>query len=223
LKSIGILGGTFDPIHFGHLRLAEEAADALHLGNVRFIPTGLPYHRGGMATAAEHRLAMTRLAIADNPRFLLDGREVRRDGPSYTVDTLVELRGEVGYAVPIVVLMGTDAFRNIATWHRYTELFSLAHIAILTRAGMPPDWLNTVDSELRRELKGRLVTQERVLHEGPAGCIISVPMTPLEISATDIRDRLHEGKSARYLLPAAVLDYIESRQLYTAPAGSTGG
>lgn len=214
MKSIGILGGTFDPIHFGHLRLAEEAADALHLGNIRFIPAGTPYHRDGAAAGAEHRVAMTRLAITDNPRFMLDDREVQRDGPSYTVDTLTELRGELGFAIPIVVLMGTDAFRNIVTWHRYAELFGLAHIAIVTRAGMAPDWLNTVDSELRRELKGRLVTQERVLHDGPAGCIISVDMTPLEISATDIRTRFRTGKSVRYLLPAPVLEYIELHQLY---------
>ena len=216
MKSIGILGGTFDPIHFGHLRLAEEAADALHLANVRFIPAGLPYHRDAPATAVEHRVAMTRLAIADNPRFMLDDREVLRDGPSYTVDSLIELRGELGFALPIVVLMGTDAFRNIATWHRYPELFSLAHVGILTRAGMPPDWLNTVESDLRRELKGRLVTQARILHDGPAGCIISVDMTPLAISGTDIRTMLRTGMSARYLLPAPVLEYIESHQLYTA-------
>jgi nicotinate-nucleotide adenylyltransferase len=216
LKPIGILGGTFDPIHFGHLRLAEEAVDGLNLDNVRFVPAGLPYHRNSNATSAEHRLAMTQLAIVDNPRFVLDAQEVQRDGPSYTVDTLIELRAQLGKALPIVVLMGTDAFSRIATWHRYGELFSLAHVAILTRAGMPPDWLNAVDSDLRKELKGRLITHERILHDGPAGCIISLPMTPLEISATDIRNRLRSGKSARYLLPAPVLDYIESCNLYTA-------
>ncbi|HVK53754.1 MAG TPA: nicotinate-nucleotide adenylyltransferase [Burkholderiales bacterium] len=215
MEPIGILGGTFDPIHFGHLRLAEEAADALNLETVRFIPAGLPYHRDSKATGAEHRLVMARLAIADNPRFMLDAREVQRDGPSYTVDTLLELRAELGAEIPIVVLMGTDAFSRIATWHRYRELFPLAHIAILTRAGMPADWLNAVDSDLRKELKGRLITHERVLHDGPGGCIISVPMTPLEISATNIRNRRRAGKSIRYLLPAPVLDYIESCSLYT--------
>jgi len=195
--------------------MAEEAVDALNLGNVHFIPAGKPYHRDSHATSAEHRLAMTKLAIADNPRFMLDPREVERDGPSYTIDTLTELHSELGFALPLVVLMGTDAFSKINTWHRYEELFSLAHIAILTRAGMRSDWLNAVDSELRRELKSRLVPDERPLHDGPAGSIISVPMVPLEISATEIRDQVRIGKSTRYLLPAAVLDYIESCNLYT--------
>lgn len=215
-QPIGILGGTFDPIHYAHLRLAEEAADELSLASVRFIPAGQPYHRNARATDADHRVAMARLALADNPRFVLDDREVRRDGPSYTVETLIELRAEVGATLPIVLLMGTDAFHNIAAWHRHAELFSLAHIAILTRAGTASDWLNAVDSDLRRELKARLVTHSSVLHEGPAGCIISLPMTPLEISATRIRALLHAGESARYLLPPPVLDYIEVQQLYAA-------
>jgi len=216
LKSIGILGGTFDPIHFGHLRLAEMATDALSLGHVRFIPAGQPYHRGNSVASAEHRVAMTALAIVDNPHFVLDTREVERDGPSYTVDTLTELRAELGFAQPIVVLLGTDAFSRITGWHRYQELFSLAHIAILTRAGMAPDWLNAVDAELRKELKARITTEERLLQETSAGGIISIPMTPLEISSTEIRNRLRAGKSVRYLLPAPVLDYIESHDLYTA-------
>lgn len=216
MKPIGILGGTFDPIHFGHLRLAEVATDALNLGHVQFIPAGQPYHRNNNVAKAEHRVSMTALAIADNPHFSLDTREVERDGPSYTVDTLTELRAELGFALPIIVLLGTDAFSRVTSWHRYQELFSLAHIAILTRAGMAPDWLNGVDSELRKELKTRLTTQENLLHDTSAGAIISIPMTPLEISSTDIRNRLRAGKSVRYLLPASVLDYIESHNLYTA-------
>lgn len=223
MNPIGILGGTFDPIHYAHLRLAEEAADQLDLASVRFIPAGQPYHRGSQSTDATHRLAMTRIALTDNPRFILDERDVGREAPSFTVETLNELRAELGKTVPLVMLMGTDAFRTIASWYHYKEIFSLAHIAILTRAGTAPDWLNAVEAELRAELRGRLVTHTNVLHEGPAGCIISLPMTPLEISATRIRALMRNGQSPRYLLPPQVLDYIESHRLYTATVAPQGG
>lgn len=214
LHAVGVLGGTFDPPHYGHLRLAEEAADGLELDKVHFIPAGQPYHRTTEASAPQHRLEMVRLATADNPRFVVDDREVRRLGPSYTVETLTELRAEWGGDVSLVLLMGTDAFRNIATWRRHEELFDLAHVAIVTRAGTRSDWLNAVEADLRRELKDRLVMQASTLHQNPAGRIISAPMTPLEISATAIRSLVVTGASARYLAPSAVLDYIESRRLY---------
>lgn len=214
MKAIGILGGTFDPVHFGHLRMAEETADALHLGHIKFVPAGLPYHRNNSALDANHRAAMVELAIEDNPRFSLDIREIKREGASYTVDTLRELRAELGFALPIIVIMGTDAFSKVHTWHRYEELFKLAHIAILTRAGMRPDWFNNVDSEVRKELRHRLVTDERLLHDASFGHIISIEMTPLAISSTDVRNRIRAGKSVRYLLPNVVLEYIENYNLY---------
>ncbi len=211
--AIGILGGTFDPIHYGHLRLAEEAADQLQLGAVRFIPAGQPYHRDGEAASGEHRLAMARLALAGNSRFVLDDLEVQRDGPAYTVDTLRQLRAQTG-AAPLVLLMGADAFRGIAAWHRWREIFSLAHIAIFTRAGMSFDGLDLIQGELRSVLDGRITSDKIALHHEAAGCVIALPMTPLEISATQIRDLLRRRQSARYLLPAAVLEYIQSRHLY---------
>ena len=125
--AIGILGGTFDPIHLGHLRLAEEVADALKLAQVRFIPAGTPPHRAMPRTDAVHRLAMVRLAIANNPRFALDDRETQRTGLSYTHDTLASLRAEVGDATPLVLIMGADAFVKLETWHRWREI-GRAHV-----------------------------------------------------------------------------------------------
>ena len=117
--ALGILGGTFDPIHFGHLRLAQEVADALSLSEVRFIPGGTPPHRAAPHSSAQHRVAMVRLAIEDNPLFVLDERETRRDGPSYTFDTLAALRAELGAAQPLVLIMGADAFTAFNRWHRW--------------------------------------------------------------------------------------------------------
>src|SRR5882672_1998270 len=120
---IGILGGTFDPVHFGHLRLAEELAQTLRLAEVRFVPSGTPPHRAQPRTGTAHRLAMVRLAAAGNPLFNVDEREVRRSGPAYTFDTLTELRAELGAATPLVLLVGADAFLDFAAWHRWHELF----------------------------------------------------------------------------------------------------
>ena len=214
MKAIGIIGGTFDPIHVGHLRMAEEAAEILHLGHVSFIPAGLPYHRQNSTTDAKHRAMMVELAIKENPRFSLDTREIKREGASYTIDTLREIREEVGFAIPVVLLVGTDTFSALHTWHQYQDIFELAHIAILTRAGMRADWFNSVDSEIRKQLRSRLVTDEYILHETSFGHIISIEMTPLAISSTDIRNRIRAGKSVRYLLPTQVLEYIEEHGLY---------
>ena len=122
---IGVLGGTFDPIHYGHLRLGEELGETLKLGEVRLVPSGTPPHRSAPQVAAEHRVAMVRLATAGNPRFRVDEREVRRAGPGYTFDTLTELRAEAGDSHPLVLLLGADAFLEFATWRRWHEIFNL--------------------------------------------------------------------------------------------------
>src|SRR3989304_2425835 len=134
---IGVLGGTFDPIHFGHLRLAQEVAEKLRLDHVRFVPSGTPPHRAAPDVAAAHRLGMVRLAIGDNRLFTVDDRETRRDGPGYTVDTLGELRREVGATRAICLLLGADAFLDLATWSRWHELFRLAPVGVAHRPGHP--------------------------------------------------------------------------------------
>ena len=211
---VGIIGGTFDPIHYGHLRLAEELGEALRLAEVRLVPTGTPPHRGAPQAAAEHRLAMVRLAAADNKRFTVDDREIRRAGPGYTHDTLAALRGELG-STPLVLLLGADAFLELATWHRWHELFGLAHIAIAHRPGFPVErWGERMPQPLAREYAARLMHQPLATHLQPAGGIVVVPFTALDISATTIRDRLRAGTSPRYLLPDSVIDYIQRHRLY---------
>jgi nicotinate-nucleotide adenylyltransferase len=212
---IGIIGGTFDPVHYGHLRLAEELGETLKLAEVRFVPSGTPPHRSAPQVAADHRLAMVRLAVAGNPRFAVDEREVRRAGPGYTFDTLAGLRAEAGESRPIVLLVGADAFLEFATWHRWHEIFGLAHVAVAHRPGYPVErWDERMPQPLAREYSARLMQQPLATHLQPAGGIVVVPFTALDISATAIRDLLRAGASPRYLLPASVLDYIQSNKLY---------
>ena len=213
---IGILGGTFDPIHYGHLRLAEELAGTLKLDQVRLVPSGTPPHRAAPGVAAEHRLAMTELAAAGNARFLVDGREVRRAGPGYTFDTLTELRAEAGSDRPLALLVGADAFLEFATWHRWHEIFGLAHIAVAHRPGYPLErWAERMPQPLAREYTARLMQQPLATHLSPAGGVVVVPFTALDISATAVRDMLRAGASPRYLLPDSVLQYIQTHRLYS--------
>ena len=212
---IGIFGGTFDPIHYGHLRLAEEAAERLKLGEVRFIPAGSPPHRTAPGAPAADRLAMAKLATAGNDRFAVDDREVRRAGPGYTVDTLTTLRADLGANRPLALLMGADAFLDLATWSRWEQLFALAHIVVAYRPGFPVDsWHTRMPVPLAREYGTRLAQQPLAVHLAPAGGVFVLPIAELDISATGIRDAVSRGMSARYLLPDSVVDYIEAKQLY---------
>ena len=210
--AIGVMGGTFDPIHFGHLRLAEEMAEALGLARVLFIPAGQPPHRGAPRTAAPHRLEMVRRAIAGNPLFSVDTREVESARPSYTVDTLAALRAELGFEQPLWLLLGADAFLGLPTWHEWRQLFELAHIAVAARPGVQLLQSDVMPEMLKNEVSQRQLTDGPV--SGPAGSVRLRQMTPLAISATAIRETLARHGSARYLLPDAVLDYIDEHQLY---------
>jgi nicotinate-nucleotide adenylyltransferase len=213
---IGVLGGTFDPIHYGHLRLAEELGETLRLQEVLVVPSGTPPHRAAPAADAGHRLAMARLAATDNARLKVDDRELRRKGPGYTVDTLAELRAEVGAARPLALLIGADAFLEFATWHRWHEIFSLAHVAVAHRPGSPVErWSALMPQPLAREYSTRLMQQPLATHLSPAGGIVVVPLTALDIATTEIRDVVQAGSPPRYLLPPAVLDYIREKRLYT--------
>ena len=209
-----MLGGTFDPIHFAHLRLAEECADGIGLGKVRFIPTGTPPHRAVPRVAAVHRMEMVRLGISGNPRFEADDREVRRQGVCYTFDTLIELRAELGQR-PLCLLMGSDAFSALTTWHRWEELFDLAHIVIAHRPGFSLQQLqSSLPGPLRKIYLQRLVASTGGLRRDPGGAVYVREITALDIAATQIRALLAGGDSARYLVPDAVLDYIERNRLY---------
>jgi len=214
-KAIGILGGTFDPIHFGHLRLAEEMLELANLRQIRFIPTGIPPHRNAPQVSAQHRSAMVRLAITDQPAFVLDEREVERTAPCYTVNTLRELRAELGAAQPLCLLMGGDAFLQLHTWHEWEQLFGLAHIVVGYRPGFTlEERIHSATAELQRHYQQRLCAAN-ALSQQPCGGITELAIPKLEISATDIRRRVAEGRTIRYLLPSAVADYIHQHQLYT--------
>ena len=215
-KPLGVFGGTFDPVHFGHLRLAEEAADGLDLAGVRWIPAGHPALRDSPRVPAAQRLEMVRLAIADNPRFALDAAEVETERPSYTVPTLERLRQTetCGAHRSLVLLVGADVFSGLMSWHRWQSLFDLAHIAIAHRPGFPvdPDSLPAVLGGVYRERYGE---NPSVLAESSAGRIVNFSMTQLDISATLIRTLLSKGHSARYLLPEKLLTHIQNHHFYT--------
>ena len=212
------MGGTFDPVHFGHLRLAQEAAEILGLARVRWVPAGQPWHRTQPRAPAEHRLEMVKLAIGRNALFELDDAEIRQKAPGYTVETLVRLRKLLGANRPLVLLLGTDAFRGLTSWERWQELFELAHVFVaqrpghsLTPGGMP--------AALASEWRRRAGTPD-ALRERPAGRIVAYGTTALDISASAIRAHFAQARSPRYLLPAAVLDYIEAHGLYTKENGA---
>jgi nicotinate-nucleotide adenylyltransferase len=213
--AIGVMGGTFDPIHLGHLRLAEEMAEALDLDQVRFIPAGQPPHRDMPRTSASHRLEMVRRAVAGNPRFTVDAREVEKPAPSYTVDTLTALRAELGPDRPLWLLLGADAFAGLPAWHRWSQLFALAHIVVATRPDADAARPDALAAALQQELSHRQVPAGSAT--GPAGAVVFQNMTALDISATRIRAILARQGSVRYLLPDAVLDYIHQHQLYPLP------
>lgn len=207
-RRIGILGGTFDPIHVGHLALARSARAALALDEVRFIPTGASWQKGSVVADAGQRLEMVRLAVADVAGFRADDRETRRSGPSYTVDTLTELRAELGPDPALVLLLGSDQLRNLPTWHRWRELVSLGHIACTQRERVSLQDLPPEIEELLRE-HGR-----QALADAASGSVVLFSMPPVPVSGTALRAQLARGERPAGLLPPAVLEYIESRKLY---------
>jgi nicotinate-nucleotide adenylyltransferase len=191
MPAIGVLGGSFDPVHNAHLTMARTALSSLALAKVVWVPSGTPPHRGAPVAPAAHRAAMVRLAIAGEPRFELDERELRKTSAAYTVETLEDLRKGLGVRADLVLLIGADQYEKLETWHRWGELFAFARIAVFAR---PDHAIDTTRSE--------------------AGKVTVVPMTPLDISSTAIRARVAAGQPVRGMVPDAVLDYIESHRLY---------
>jgi nicotinate-nucleotide adenylyltransferase len=212
---LGLFGGTFDPVHFGHLRLATELAEAFRLEQVIFLPAGLPYHRGRSAHASsDQRLTMLKLATGRDARFDVDDRELRREGPTYTFDTLAEIRKERGPDVPLVFLLGSDAFARIETWHRWQELFDLAHFAVAIRAG-DEQWLSKGPGAFPKDVWPRITLNLREFLGTPAGKVMTFSMTPLAISSTAMRTLAGEGASIRYLTPDPVAEFVRSHRLYS--------
>jgi nicotinate-nucleotide adenylyltransferase len=212
MTSIGILGGTFDPIHYAHLRLAEEVLQALSLDHVRLIPAAVPPHRNAPHASMDKRIAMARLATTGNERLVVDPREAEREGKSYTVETLLDLNRELPGA-RFHLLVGSDAFLALETWHRWRELFQLCHVIVVGRPDFPLA-REAMAAQLRTEFDRRLVQNAHELQSRKAGNIAAFAMTPLDISATEIRDLIRRGRSPRYLLPDSVVSYIEKHSLY---------
>lgn len=200
MKPLAVFGGTFDPVHLGHLSVAWEAAELLD-ADVHVMPASVPPHRPQPLADADQRVAMLRSALHGQQRLRLDARELNRAGPSYSVDTLTELRAEQGDR-PIVLLVGADAFAGFSTWHRWRDMFALAHIGVLSRPGVTRPW----SPELRDEAAPRTVREPLHLRDMPAGKIIKLDVTALEISSTRIRQLLAAGRDPRYLLPAGLFD-----------------
>ncbi len=210
-RRIGILGGTFDPVHIGHLRAALEVAELMALDELRLVPCARPPHRATPGCSAEDRLAMVRRAVADLPLLSVDDRELARERPSYTLDTLESLRADLGQDCVLYLLLGWDAFCGLPGWHRWSELLEHCHILVLQR----PDADSEAPEALRNLLAARSVSTPGAL-SGTRGQIAFVWQTPLAVSATQIRQLLGAGRSIRFLVPDAVLAYITARQLYRA-------
>ncbi|MBF7730183.1 nicotinate-nucleotide adenylyltransferase [Pseudomonas sp. N040] len=210
-RKIGILGGTFDPIHIGHLRAALEVAESLQLDELKLVPSARPPHRDAPQASAADRLAMVRLAIAGVAPLTLDDRELQRASPSWTIDTLEALRAELQADDQLLLLLGWDAFCGLPGWHRWEELLTHCHLLVLQR----PDADAEAPEALRDLIAARSISDPLAL-TGPGGKIAFVWQTPLAISATQIRQLLATGRSARFLLPDAVLTYIHAHRLYRA-------
>ena len=214
---IGLLGGTFDPIHFGHLRAALDCLQGLDLEQVRFIPLRIAVHRPQPLATTEQRLAMLEAALADEPPFVLDRRELHRDGPSYTLDTLRSLRAEFGGERPLCLLIGADAYGGFLDWHRPLEILELAHLVVMRRPGHDP----VASPALRQLYLERVCEEPRCLAERPGGRILFQTLTQLDISSTRIRELIALGRRPRYLLPDTVLAYIERERLYEGASRCT--
>lgn len=213
-KCIGIFGGTFDPIHFGHLRLALELKQQLALDEMRLLPCYIPPHRASPAVSAQQRLAMLQLALADCEDLSWDARELQREKPSYTYDTLRELRAEFGADASLSWCMGTDSFAGLETWHRWSELIDLAHLVVVAR----PGWSLPTQGPIAQLVAQRSVTVEAI-RTSPAGNVAILESRLLPISATEIRAQIEAGESPQFLVPDAVWNYIRTQGLYRSFQG----
>ena len=212
---MGIYGGTFDPIHYGHLRIAEELNETLGFSKLVFVPSGSPLLRNAPIASKYHRVAMLSAAIQDNETFLLDEREVERDGESYSVVTLREFRKEAGNECALCFIMGSDVFLNLSKWHCWLEMFELCHVIIAERPGYLSTFNNKMPSELTEALMTRQTSSIDDLKGSSHGLIFVAPTTLQDISATVIRESIAANQSIRYLTPDAVLEYIKTNRLYS--------
>jgi len=206
---LALLGGTFDPVHYAHLRCADEARVKLGLDSLYLLPAGVPPHRVSPQASNPQRLKMLQLALAEFPHLQIDTRELDRDGPSYMVDTLQDLRNESPQR-PLLLLIGQDAANDLDRWQHWQDLFELAHIVIMTRPGQRP----TYRSELEQQIDRRSHADVQSMLDATAGGVLALQVAAIDVCATTIKTMISLGRSPRGMLPAAVLDYINEEGLY---------
>lgn len=212
MSMIGLFGGTFDPIHLGHVAVARLATQALSLSQLIVLPAGNPWQRRRQPLAStEARLAMLHLAFDEDAKVVIDDRELRRSGPTYTVDTLTELRQALGHRVPLVWLIGADAFAKLDSWHRWQDLFGLTHFAVVPRDGIAA---SVMSEQLATWLAGREVSPTS-LAQGASGWFVKLPIAAPPASSTQVRALLTQRLSVRGLVPDTVCNYIEQHHLYS--------
>jgi len=209
LKTLGLFGGTFDPVHNGHLRMALELKQRLALDEMRLLPCHQPPHRDRPLRSSEDRAAMVELAVADCDALSCDQRELQLDQPSYTIETLTQLRREVGAQVSLCWCVGMDSLVNLASWHRWQELLEVAHLVVTAR----PGWQLPQQGEVAQWLQRHQSTPQQ-LAQASAGAVVVCEMSQLDISATDIRQMIAVGHSAQFLMPEVVWSYIQESDLY---------
>ncbi len=213
MNAVGIFGGTFDPVHIGHLRSCVELREYLGLEQIHLLPNSHPPHRQSPEVGAEHRLIMLNLAITAEPGLVTDDRELRREGLSYSIDTLQLLRQELGYDTSLSLCIGMDSLVNLASWHRWQELTDFAHIVVVAR----PGWQAPASGPVAEWMSNKQRGDAAYLKSEPSGSVLIREMTLLPISSTQLRSDLAAGRSVRYLIPDTVLDYIDQHRLYLRP------
>ena len=212
---VGIFGGTFDPIHYGHLRIAEEIVKTVGLQKLYFVPAGMPRLRHSPVASPQHRVEIVRLAIQKNPDFVLDEREINRGGVSYSIDTVREFKQEFGEEIRLCFVLGADAFINLPEWNNWKELFNLCNFIVSTRPGYTLTLIKELLSkELREECSQRWVSNTESLRKDTSGLIFIASTTMLDISATSIRAHIADGRNVRHLVPSATVNYISENKLY---------
>lgn len=206
-----LFGGTFDPVHYGHLKPVEALAGQVGLKKVTLLPNNVPPHRPQPEASPEQRVEMVRLAIAGNALFDLDRREMQRDTPSWTIETLAELRAERGTDQPLAFIIGQDSLLSLHKWHRWEEILTLCHLLVCRRPGYA---IKMETPDLQRWLEEHQAASAKTLHQRPYGKVFLAETPLISISATEIRTRLHQGQSCDDLLPSAVSAYISDAGLY---------
>ena len=210
MSGIAVLGGTFDPVHYGHLRSAVAVRDELSVQEVRMIPSLSPPHRDPPESSADHRVAMLHAAVAGEPGIVVDEREVYRDGPSYTVDTLRSLRSEVGADTSIYFVMGADAFYTLDQWYKWQEIIELSHIVVLKRPGFPLE----IPDEMQPWMNDKVVVAGASLSDRDYGNVVFLALEQVPVSSTLVRRAIHQGDSTDEMLPTSVIQYIRCNSLY---------